>query len=202
MFQIVHTISSLNFERIRWCSGKIMVCVIVLTLSTLYPWMAAFENTSYCNSLHEWVNADLYCKDLKSAIQMQSIYIPQVAFQGEMWIPWLGLKHKTRQWKDSPFFVDQKCSQFWFGWSQSRFKRLFSLQPTPNFLSFSLFPKHTHIYTLQIRPYTPISAGPPAVLLGGLTQPIICRQPVGISLMAWQTVILNTTCTHRKGQVP
>ncbi len=97
----------------------------------------------------------------------------------------------------------QTRSQFWFAWSQSLFKKAF-LTITPFFLNFNLsflLPHtHTHTHTTNtLIPYTLIPVGPPAVLLGGLTQPIIRRQPVGISLTAWQTVILNATRTHRKG---
>lgn len=112
----------------------------------------------------------------------------------------LGLNYITHQWKDSPIMlILQTGSQFWFVWSHSLLKRLFSLLlPSPAFFQTSVSHMHTHILTTNTPMlYTLIPVGPPAVLLGGLTQPIICRQPVGISLRAWQTVILNTTRTHR-----
>lgn len=90
-------------------------------------------------------------------------------------------------------------------WSQSLFKKkkiILTLNPTPSsfFFYFSLCLFHTHPTNMP-RLYALIPVGPPAVLLGGLIQPIVCRQPVGISLTAWQTVILDTTRTPRKGQV-
>lgn len=43
--------------------------------------------------------------------------------------------------------------------------------------------------------------GPPALPLGGLMQAVMCRQPVGIGLTVWQTVILDITHTLTKRQV-
>lgn len=89
-------------------------------------------------------------------------------------------------------------------WSQGLFKKednsYFKPHPIFFFLNFSLCLFHTHPTNMP-RLYALIPVGPPAVLLGGLTQPIVCRQPVGISLTAWQTVILDTTRTPGKGQV-
>lgn len=142
---------------------------------------------------------------------MHSINIPQVLsciFKEKFKVLSSSLKHTTYPGKDSsPFFFiwSNMFSIFDLLWSQSLFKKEDNSYFKPHpifffFFYFSLCLFHTHPKNMP-RLYALIPVGPPAVLLGGLTQPIVCRQPVGISLTAWQTVILDTTHTPRKGQV-
>lgn len=93
----------------------------------------------------------------------------------------LKLQIMTHHWKDSMFNVEPK----------NTVPILVSSEPELLRKGFSNYNPHDMpiVYTLIPEAHQQSS------WVVCLTQPIICRQPLGIGLTAWQTVILNTTHT-------